>query len=84
MPRHTPATTPLLALLRALTPDQREEFVALTSTSVNYLYGLAGCARRSCRTTLAKEIADASVAMHKKYGTPVVTFDQLATMCQGC
>lgn len=77
-----PPTTPLLAILRQLgTAEKRKEFAAKANTSVAYLYQLASCARGACRTRLAKGIADASVEMHKLYGTDIVTMDTLATMC---
>lgn len=77
-----PPTTPLLKILRDLgSAAKRQEFAELAGTSVAYLYQLASCARGACRTRLAKGIADASVEMHKKYTTGVVTMDTLATMC---
>lgn len=77
-----PPTTPLLQILRQLdAAEKRQEFAELAGTSVAYLYQLAGCARGACRTRLAKGIADASVEMHKRYGTDIVTMDTLATMC---
>jgi hypothetical protein len=83
MPRRTDPKTPLLALLRELESDERrEEFAALAGTSVSYAYQLATCSRGACRSRLAKGLADASVAMHKRYGTSVVTMEQLASMCE--
>ena len=77
-----PPATPLLDILRQLgTAEKRKEFADLAGTSVAYLYQLAGCARRSCRTLLAKGIADASVVMHERYQTPIVTMSEVATMC---
>lgn len=77
-----PPATPLLALLRELeTDDRRRTFAALTGTSVDYLYQLATCQRKSCRAPLAKSIADASVVMSRKFGTVIVTMDELAVMC---
>ena len=73
--------TPLLAILRAMTPDQREEFALVSGTSVSYLYQLAGCNRKSCRAKLTKGIADASEHMHRRYGTPVISMELLAGMC---
>lgn len=74
--------TPLLALLRALENDaKRDEFAKLAGTSRYYLYQLATCKRKSCRTTLAMGIAAASEAMAKKYGTPTVDVTTLGTMC---
>lgn len=82
--RHNDPKTPLLAVLRALSPEQRAEFASEARTEVSYLYALGTCARRSPRATLAKSIADASVTMSRRHGTPVVTMDQLAVMCSSC
>ena len=82
--RRNDPRTPLLAVLRALTPEQRAEFAAEADTQVSYLYALSICARRSPRALLAKSIADASVVMCRRYGSPVVTLDDLATMCATC
>lgn len=78
----TPPTTPLLQVLRELEAGgRREEFAKLAGTSTNYLYQLATCKRKSCRATLAKQIADASVEMSLRYGTPVLSLETVATMC---
>lgn len=79
--RRNEPKTPLLALLRALTPEQRSEFAAEANTPVSYLYALATCARTSPRVDLAKRIADASATMARRYETPVVTIEQIAEMC---
>lgn len=77
-----PASTPLLAILRQLATDERRnEFAALAGTSTAYLYQLAGCKRGACRTRLAKGIADASVKMHERYGSDLITMEHLAVMC---
>lgn len=75
--------TPLLALLRNLTDLQRKKLAQDAGTSVSYLYSLATCQRGSCRSDLAKRIADATVSMHEstKGETTILTMDQLATMC---
>lgn len=75
--------TPLLEVLRALeTDERRDEFATAAGTSRGYLYQLAGCHNKSCRSSLAQAIADASVEMGLQYGTPVITVRELATMCQ--
>lgn len=75
-------TTPLLAILRQLDTDARRiEFADLAETSVSYLYQLGGCNRGACRSLLAKKIAEASVVMQRRYGSDVITMEQLATMC---
>ena len=82
MPRKNTPRSPLLHVLRQLaTDDKRDEFAALAGTSRLYLYQLSICSRRSCRTDLAKRIADASVVMHSKYGTQVLTLEVLCSMC---
>ena len=70
--------TPLLAILRAMTPDQREEFALVAGTSVSYLYQLAGCNRKSCRAKLAKGISHATGHMHRRYDTPTISMEALA------
>lgn len=78
----TAPKTPLLAILRALETDaKRDEFAKLAGTSRLYLYQLAGCHNRSCRSSLALAIASASVVMDKKHGCGTVTMEQLACMC---
>ena len=85
MPRKNTPRTPLLVVLRQLeTDDKRDEFARLAGTSRLYLYQLSICSRRSCRADLAKRIADASVVMHEKYGTPVLTLEVISTMCDEC
>ena len=85
MARKNSPRTPLLAVLRQLgTDDKRDEFAGLAGTSRLYLYQLSICSRRSCRADLAKRIADASVVMHEKYGTQVLTLEGLSTMCASC
>ncbi len=78
----TAPKTPLLGILRALETDaKRDEFAKLAGTSRLYLYQLAGCHNRSCRSSLAMAIAKASMEMHKKYQCGVVTMEILASMC---
>ena len=85
MPRRNHPKTPLLAVLRQLaTDDKRDEFATRAGTSRLYLYQLSICSRRSCRTDLAKRIADASVVMHEKYGTQVLTLEVICSMCAEC
>ncbi len=76
--------TPLLALLRSLTDEQREELALEAGTKVSYLYSLATCQRASCRSGLGLRIAKASEKMcNQTMGlTPIVTIEDLATMCQ--
>ena len=85
MARKNQPRTPLLAVLRQLaTDDKRDEFAALADTSRLYLYQLSICSRRSCRADLAKRIADASVVMHEKYGTQVLSPEVICSMCAEC
>ena len=85
MARKNTPRTPLLAVLRQLeTDDKRDEFATLAGTSRLYLYQLSICSRRSCRADLAKRIADASLVMHEKYGTQVLTLEGVSTMCAEC
>jgi hypothetical protein len=73
--------TPLAALLQACTDDQRKTLADLAGTEVNYLYSLAGCHRERISAKLALGIEDASTALHKSVGTPIVTARQLSLMC---
>ena len=81
MRTNTP-TTPLLAILRHLTDEQREEFAELAGTKVSYLYQLASCARTSCRSSLAMKIEAASRTMAERYGSEAITMQELAQMCE--
>lgn len=76
--------TPLLALLRECTAEERETLAAQAGTKVNYLYGLATCARAAPGSTLAVGIEDASRRLHRdtRGRTRIVTVRELATMCQ--
>ena len=73
--------TPLLALLRTLTPKQRERFAKQARTSVSYLYALSS-GDRSPSAQLALRIEQASERMHKNTNgrSPVVTMRELAEM----
>ncbi len=75
--------TPLLALLRMLTPDQRETLAADAGTRVDYLYKLASCSRKQCKADLAVRIEEATKKMRSasRGKTPVVTVAQLGSMC---
>lgn len=78
-PHHT---TPLLELLRNLgTIERREEFAMLAGTSRMYLYQLAGCYTRACRTDLALAITKASIVLNEKYQCGYIDMNTLATMC---
>ena len=76
--------TPLLELLRKCSVDEQHRLAALAGTKRNYLYQLAQCNRKSCRTALAAGIAKASVTLSKETRgrTPVITVEQLGSMCQ--
>lgn len=81
--RKNDPTTPLLALLRSLTDEQRETLAKNAGTTVSYLYSLATCQRASCRTKLAIKIEEAAKLMHQETlgVSPIVTMQELATMC---
>lgn len=79
--------TPLLALLRQLSPEQREQLAADAGTRVDYLYALGSCTRKSCKAKLAADIEKASRLMAertKKSETPtaVITVVELGSMCE--
>lgn len=82
MARETP--TPLLTLLRACTDEEQARLADLAGTTVNYLYSLAGCHRGQPKLKLGLEIAKASRVLHEesKGRTPIVTAEELATMCE--
>lgn len=77
----TTARTPLLAVLRQLSDDERKAFATLAGTTVNYLYQLASCQRRSCSVAKAVAIAAASVEISMRHGSDILTVGQIATMC---
>lgn len=78
----TNTRSPLLHILREMgVGAMRDEFAARAGTTSNYLYQLGSCQRGACRADLAKRISDASKVMNKRYGTPTITMEQLATMC---
>jgi hypothetical protein len=76
--------TKLLALLRALSPEQREQLAQDCETRVSYLYSLAGCIRKQCKADKAAKIEAATRKMNQrtKGKTPVITVTELGTMCQ--
>ena len=82
--------TPLLALMRALTPDERLWLADHAGTSVAYLYGLAGCQRRSCRSSLALKIVEGVEILRDQRPSkmrreiPDISMEVLATMCEEC
>lgn len=75
--------TPLLALLRMLTPEQRDTLADDAQTRVDYLYKLASCSRKQCKADLAVRIEEATKKMRSatRGKTPVITVAQLGTMC---
>lgn len=77
-----PHTTPLLEILRNLGVDERrDEFALLAGTSRLYLYQLACCYTKACRTDLALAITKASLVMHDEYQCGYIDMHTLATMC---
>ena len=79
--------TPLLALLRKLTPSQRTELAELAGTRVDYLYALASCTRKSCKAALAARIEEATRVLaartkRSKNPTRVITVAELGSMCE--
>lgn len=75
--------TPLLALLRQLTPEQREQLAADAGTRVDYLYALGSCTRKQCKAHKAALIEAATKKMRERTRgkTPVITVSELGTMC---
>ena len=77
--------TPLLALLRSLSADERIWLAQRAGTSVSYLYSLASCQRKP-GAALALAIASASVELSRKNRgrSGAVSVEQLAVMCESC
>lgn len=80
MPRLNPPQTPLLALLRACSVEDRQWLAEQAGTSVSYLYHLATC-KRTPSVDLAQRLVSASEALHKRSKTPRISIQQLACMC---
>ena len=76
--------TPLIALLRELTKEQRTQLAVDAGTTVTYLYSLGSCSRKACRSDLASRIAEASEKMAKrtKGKTKPIDVATLGTMCR--
>ena len=86
--RNTGIETPMLALLRQCTPEQRDWLAKEAQTDVNYLYAIAGCHRKKISVQLACRIEDASKRLNaasQRAGEypakQIVTARQLSTMC---
>jgi hypothetical protein len=81
--RNTGLDTPMLALLRKCTDEQRQQLAKAVPTSVNYLYAIAGCHRKKISVQMACAIETATRTLHAqtKGETPIVTALQIATMC---
>jgi hypothetical protein len=79
--RSTEPKTPLIELLRDLTDEQRHLFAKWSQTPLTYLYALGGCSRKACRSDKAVLIAQATQRLNKRFGTRVITVEELATMC---
>lgn len=74
--------TPLAALLRQLTPVQRERLALDCGTTLGYLRQLAGCHSKNPSVALAVRIEDCTRRLWKKHGTRIVTVHDLASMCE--
>jgi len=77
----TPSTHPILALLRACKNDEeRQAFAADATTTVNYLYALAGAHRKQPRLDKALAIEQASIDWHVKTNgrIPLISIQELA------
>lgn len=75
--------TPLLAVLRAASREERDRLARLAGTTVAYLYQLATCKRPNISATLALALADATVTMSLATEGRLValTVREIATMC---
>ena len=75
--------TPLARLLQVASSDEKHRLAALTGTTLNYLYQVAGCHREAPSAALAFAIEDASriIAQESDGRLFVVTAREIATMC---
>lgn len=82
-PRQSAIQTPLLEFLRLCTPEQREQVAQECKTHTSYLYSIATCKRVKIAVQLAVAINEATQRMRVTTGgrTPIVTVEQLASMC---
>lgn len=72
------ANTPIMSLLRQMSPVEREQWAALAGTRVNYLYHI-GSGAREPKVRLAVSIADATQTMHvMNPALPVLTVRDIA------
>lgn len=69
-----PIATPLLRLLRSMTPPQKKQLAAECNTTVVYLYQLAGSPHPNPTLRLAKALVDAS---RSKYWRKLTMCDPL-------
>lgn len=78
--------TPLLALLRAATPDERQLLADRAKTKVSYLYHIASCARTPRASLAVRLVAGSEWLSRKTRGrVPAVTMQELVSMCdEGC
>lgn len=77
----TPSTHPILALLRACENDkERQAFAKAATTTVNYLYALAGSHRLQPRLDKALAIEAASIDWHVRTNgrIPLISIQDLA------
>ena len=84
---NTEVVTPLLAWLRAATPEQRERMAALAATTTNYLYQCAspgGNRGKRLTADLAFRLEDAMSTLEKESNGALVavTARELAAMWQ--
>ena len=73
--------TPLAALLRQLTQEQRCRLAADCGTSLGYLRQLAGCHSVNPSVKLALKIEAATRKLNRLHRTRIVTAHDLAAMC---
>lgn len=69
--------TPLLAFLRAMTPDQKKQFAQECGTTLLYLYQLGAQKRPNPTLTLAMALVDRSKVWGRKIMTKPLTLEDL-------
>ena len=71
------AISPLLSFMRALSPQQKKDFVAACETTYVYMHQLATAPRPNPALRLAKSIVEESKKLSRKVMPAPLTYDDL-------
>lgn len=71
------SASPLLSFLRALSPQQKKDFVARCETTYVYMHQLATAPRPNPALRLATAIVEESKKLSKRVMHPALTFEDL-------